>query len=219
MVSAPSRPWTACMLQVTGRSNAILAISHGLVATMTWSPSSHCASSRYAAKVSSAGAASARGSPTRFSRSTRCRLRFDVIEEVVMSRPLLMCSDEPDAGVRQLHRCHSGREGVHRHLSQAVPTFGGMRCTNGHDNPDGQRFCGECGAPLDAPTPEIPPPPPPNTTTAEATDAAPTARRHKRLWLVAAVIGLVAIVVIAIASGGDDTSEKAKQVSGDTHTS
>jgi hypothetical protein len=99
-----------------------------------------------------------------------------------------------------------------------------MQCTNGHDNPDGQKFCGECGAPITSLGATPPPPPPPSDGT-HGSDAAddsdnPTPHRgRRRLWLAVAAAAVAIIVIIAVASGGDDTNEKAKQASGNTHTS
>ena len=95
-----------------------------------------------------------------------------------------------------------------------------MQCTNGHDNPDGQKFCGECGAPIDVPnepTLLAPPPPPldPTHGSNEADETSTRSPRHgKRVWIALALTVAVIVVIVAVASGGDDTSEKARQASG-----
>jgi hypothetical protein len=101
-----------------------------------------------------------------------------------------------------------------------------MQCTNGHDNPDGQKFCGECGAPIDSassPPSSPPPPPPPHPPHgSDATDDSATStphRRRRRIWVVVAAVVVALIVIAAVAGGGDDTSEKAERASGETHTS
>ena len=88
-----------------------------------------------------------------------------------------------------------------------------MQCTNGHDNPDGQKFCGECGAPM------LPPPPDPTHGSNEPDETRRSPRRGKRVWIALALAVAAIVVIVAIASGGDDTSEKARQASGKTHTS
>lgn len=101
-----------------------------------------------------------------------------------------------------------------------------MQCTNGHDNPDGQKFCGECGAPIDAsiastaPPPPIPPPDPTHGSDEADESSTPTPRRgRRRLWIAVTAAVAAIVVIVAIASGGDDTSEKARKASGDPHTS
>src|SRR6478735_7129266 len=97
-----------------------------------------------------------------------------------------------------------------------------MQCTNGHDNPDGQKFCGECGAPIVARSePPLPPPPPDPTHGSDETDEPSTRapRRGKRVWIALALAVIAIVVIVAVASGGDDTSEKARKASGNTHTS
>ena len=97
-----------------------------------------------------------------------------------------------------------------------------MQCTNGHDNPDGQKFCGECGAPIVASSePPLPLPPPDPTHGSDEADEPSTRspRRGKRLWIALAIAVAAIVVIVAIASGGDDTSEKARKASGKTHTS
>jgi hypothetical protein len=104
-----------------------------------------------------------------------------------------------------------------------------MQCTNGHDNPDGQKFCGDCGAPIAASIDSTSPPPPPPLTplsdpthgsdeTDESAAAAPPKRRRRKTWIIVAAVGIVIVVVIAIANGGD-TTKAVKRASGDTHTS
>jgi hypothetical protein len=124
-----------------------------------------------------------------------------------------------------------------------------MQCTNGHDNPDGQRFCGECGAPLVPPPPEAPVAdhPPvylddpinadwPNQTddtheaiheriaagqqTSPAEQQALPAKRRRKWPLITAVAGIVAIVIIAVAAGGgSDTSDEVRRSNDATHSS
>lgn len=110
-----------------------------------------------------------------------------------------------------------------------------MQCTNGHDNPDGQKFCGECGAPIDASAPapltpdvdatsEATPSPPTPHRTHESDDAddsaAPPRRSRRRIWIAGAVVAVAIVVIVGIASGGgDDTSKAVKRASGNTHTS
>jgi hypothetical protein len=108
-------------------------------------------------------------------------------------------------------------------VSQGVRTVRAMQCSNGHDNPDDQKFCGECG--------ELLPPAPAPSTDAEPSERAANApaaepgpapaprRRRKRTWLVVGAIGFVLIVVIAIASSGSDPSDTVRRASGDTHSS
>jgi hypothetical protein len=104
-----------------------------------------------------------------------------------------------------------------------------MQCVNGHANPEGQQFCGECGAPL-TPQPEDalsaltgpvtppseasgvtgsnatapPPPPPPPVVDTEET---PSEKKGSKLgWIVVgAIVVLIAVGgIIAAASGGSD---------------
>lgn len=94
-----------------------------------------------------------------------------------------------------------------------VRTVPVMQCTNEHDNPDGQKFCGECGAPIpDAPVAATPVEP-------EPVVAPPPTRRGKRRWIALALAVAAIVVIVAIASGGADTSEKVRAASGDAHTS
>lgn len=103
-----------------------------------------------------------------------------------------------------------------------------MQCTNGHDNPDGQKFCGECGAPIDAPSEATPASAPPHRTHGSddadevpkvVIDDQPKPRRKRRAWIAGAVVVVAIVVIVAIASGGDDTTKAAKRASGNTHTS
>ena len=96
-----------------------------------------------------------------------------------------------------------------------------MQCTNGHDNPDGQKFCGECGAPI-ADEPAIAPPVEtevPATTATEGTEPSKPRRRRRRTWMVVGAVVVAIVVIVTIASGGSDTSDTAKRASGATHSS
>ncbi len=105
-------------------------------------------------------------------------------------------------------------------MSQALRTVGDMQCTNGHDNPEGQKFCGECGAPLpDEPTTTTSTITTASTATADETAATPPRPRRKRAWIVVAAIGVAVIVIVAIASGGSDTGDTTRKASGQTHSS
>jgi hypothetical protein len=95
-----------------------------------------------------------------------------------------------------------------------------MQCPNGHENPESQRFCGECGAPLA---------PPPVTTEASSVAPGPTQpehadaptkpRRRRRTWVVVGVVVVAIVAIVAGASSGSDTSDDVKRASGKTHSS
>jgi hypothetical protein len=81
-----------------------------------------------------------------------------------------------------------------------------MRCPNGHDNPEGQRFCGECGAPiLDArsvgePTPAAAAPAtqPVSPPEFEGT-VAPSGPSRRTPWIVGGIIAAIILVGIVLA--------------------
>jgi hypothetical protein len=88
-----------------------------------------------------------------------------------------------------------------------------MQCTNGHDNPDDQKFCGECGELLP------PTPPPAADTAAVATEAEPSPRRRTRLWVTLVAVAVAIVVIVAIATAGSGTNDAARKASGQTHSS
>ncbi|MEX2253839.1 MAG: zinc ribbon domain-containing protein [Acidimicrobiia bacterium] len=92
-------------------------------------------------------------------------------------------------------------------------------CTQGHANPEGQRFCGDCGEPLPTGLSEAPP-------TNEAFDRVPVPGgvvtadepgvRACPGWLIPAVVGgaLIAIVLIAVFVLGGGGGDEGQRVSG-----
>ncbi len=79
-----------------------------------------------------------------------------------------------------------------------------MDCPNGHPNADGQKFCGECAAPLDddgLPVDQVRP-----VHLEKPHNVSTTAARNRRPWVIAligaAVIAAIVIAAIAL-SGGD----------------
>jgi hypothetical protein len=96
-----------------------------------------------------------------------------------------------------------------------------MQCTNGHDNPDDQKFCGECGELLPPTPPPASTPPPtelrPSTNDAAAPKTAP--RRHTRLWVTLVATAVAIVVIVAIATANSDTSDTARKESGTPHSS
>ncbi len=73
-------------------------------------------------------------------------------------------------------------------------------CLNGHENVEGQRFCGTCGDPL-APEASLPAQPPQQPLRAEAegsTLAEPETKRHNRRPL---IVGVIAAVLVSALGG------------------
>jgi hypothetical protein len=108
-----------------------------------------------------------------------------------------------------------------------------VTCPNGHENPDGKAFCGDCGAPLPAgstaqtvaPLPAVPPAeadmppesPKPDEESGRSGEsgtfdhAGERATRRSRVpWLIAAVVVIIgvviAVVVISQSDSGSDTA-------------
>ena len=75
-------------------------------------------------------------------------------------------------------------------------------CPNGHANPTGQRFCGECGAELEANIVQTPPPPPPvEDHSASAVEEHPPSGWSRRRTLLL-VVGAVVIVALGYLAFG-----------------
>ena len=112
-----------------------------------------------------------------------------------------------------------------------------VTCPNGHENPDGKAFCGDCGAPLaaasttqaDAPIPAVPPAetemapqsPEPDEGFGESGESGPaeagmfaageqTTRKSRVPWLIAAAVVLIGIVIaVVVLSRSDSGSDTA----------
>jgi hypothetical protein len=64
-----------------------------------------------------------------------------------------------------------------------------VRCANGHDNPDGQSYCGECGTPLASESPST------------ETQTVSTTRWWRNRWAIASLAGALVLGGAGIAAG------------------
>ena len=88
-----------------------------------------------------------------------------------------------------------------------------MKCSNGHDNLEGQQFCGTCGVAL-APVASSQPDESPAIAMPASDKSADTTASDRRPWVmyavvVAAVVVVAVIIGVVVSSGGGGSSDSA----------